>query len=35
MHRDQGACPNRETMGEPLVDKGKVDSKVMVGRGNN
>ena len=35
MHSDQEAGLKGETMGEPLVNKGKVDSKVMVGRGND
>jgi len=35
VHGDQKACLKGETMGEPLVNEGEVESKVTVGRGNN
>jgi len=35
VHGDQEACLKGETMRELLVNKGEVDSKVTVGRGNN
>ena len=35
MHDDREAGLKGGTMGEPLVNEGEVDSKVMVGRGNN
>ncbi len=35
VHSDQEACLKGESMEEPLVDEGEVDSKIIVGRGNN